>query len=80
MGTLLLATSDGSSRIPLRVISSEGILAHPAIMYDCAGELVGKPQQAFGVDVASVCLLLSSLALHDSSQFDKHRSGGLCQL
>ena len=48
----------------VRVISSEGSLAHPAMMYDCAGELlVGKTQQAFGVGVASVFLLLSSLAL-----------------
>jgi len=38
-----IATSDGSSRLPLRVISLERRSAHPAIKYDCAGEPVGKP-------------------------------------
>jgi len=35
--------SDGSFRLPLRVTSSGGSLAHPAYMFDCAGEAVGKP-------------------------------------
>jgi len=58
-----IGISDGSSRLPLHVTSSGGSLAHPAYMFDCAGEPGGKPQQAVGVDVASVCLLLRSLAL-----------------
>ena len=38
-----IATSDGSSRLPLHVISLERRRAHSAIKYDCAGEPVGKP-------------------------------------
>ena len=38
-----IATSDGSSRLPLHATSLERRLAHPAIKYDCAGEPVGKP-------------------------------------
>jgi len=38
-----IGISDGSSRLPLHVISLEQRLVHPAIKYDCAGEAVGKP-------------------------------------
>ena len=64
MRDFILPPMTGLLDFLFRVISSEGSLAHPAMMYDCAGELlVGKTQQAFGVGVASVFLLLSSLAL-----------------
>ena len=68
-----IAMYNRSSRLPLR-ISSEGSLAHPTSMYDCAGELVGKPQQGLGRVSFQCAYFFAHWRSLDSSQFDQHRS------